>query len=69
MAALANTTRPRQRSAFHGAGARLPWWGVALPVVAFTALLMLTVGGGDTAARDGESAARILATVARVLPG
>ncbi|AXK34234.1 hypothetical protein DVA86_17845 [Streptomyces armeniacus] len=70
MAALANTTRPRQRSAFHGAGARLPWWAVALPAVAFTLLLMLIVSGGDAgAAKDGESVAQLLRTAAQILPG
>lgn len=70
MAALANTTRPRQRSAFNGTGARLPWWAVALPAVAFTVLLMLTVGGGESgAAKDGESVAQLLSAVGKALPG
>ncbi len=42
--------------------ARLPWWAVALPALAFCALLALMVAGGDAdAAQHGsEPLARLL---------
>jgi hypothetical protein len=33
----------------------LPWWAVALPVLAFAALLALIAGGGSDASAAGSS--------------
>ncbi|THA56723.1 hypothetical protein E6P78_31970 [Streptomyces sp. A0958] len=35
---------------------RLPWWAVALPAVAFGALLLLIAGPGQAHAATGDSA-------------
>ncbi|MEU7641602.1 hypothetical protein AB0C11_37110 [Streptomyces sp. NPDC039016] len=49
----------------------LPWWGLALPVVSFVALLVLVVSPGEAsaaaAARAPESLAPLLEFLARVL--
>ncbi|MFJ3085891.1 MULTISPECIES: hypothetical protein [unclassified Streptomyces] len=39
-----------------GVDVRLPWWAVALPAVAFAALLLLIAGPGQAHAATGESA-------------
>lgn len=41
--------RPTHRTAAWGVRTRLPWWALALPAAAFTALLFLPVGGNGTA--------------------
>ncbi|NYV76921.1 hypothetical protein [Streptomyces sp. UH6] len=49
-----------------GPDARLPWWGLALPVLAFVALLLLVAdpaagaapGGGELLTRLAEMAGR-----------
>ncbi|MET9389477.1 hypothetical protein ABZY20_03530 [Streptomyces sp. NPDC006624] len=46
-------TRPASRA---GADGRLPWWALALPVFAFTALLALIVHPSDAHAAAGEPA-------------
>ncbi|OPF84085.1 hypothetical protein VT50_0202525 [Streptomyces antioxidans] len=38
-----------------GMGTRLPWWAVALPAVAFAALLVLLTGPTDAHADSGGS--------------
>ncbi|MFF3287778.1 hypothetical protein [Streptomyces sp. NPDC003023] len=48
-------THPRTRTqAPGGAGVRLPWWALALPVIAFCALLTLIAGPGEAHAAAGE---------------
>ncbi|MFF4083189.1 hypothetical protein ACIO87_05795 [Streptomyces sp. NPDC087218] len=43
---------------------RLPWWAVALPAVAFTALMLLIIGTGDAQAATTDPAiGRLLARV------
>ncbi|MET7649225.1 hypothetical protein ABZS83_37525 [Streptomyces sp. NPDC005426] len=44
------TTRP----ATAGVEVRLPWWAVALPAVAFGALLLLIAGPGQAHAATGD---------------
>ncbi|MEU0282963.1 hypothetical protein ACIOGX_10740 [Streptomyces sp. NPDC088147] len=57
----------RTRSRFHPPASsdsveiRLPWWSMALPVVAFVALFLLMTGPGQAhAATDGPAVSRIL---------
>ncbi|OEU88731.1 hypothetical protein DB35_19635 [Streptomyces abyssalis] len=59
-----------------GAGrTRLPWWGAALPVLAFTLLLALLLGGSEAGAAQqaespaGEVIAAVLERVANALLG
>ncbi|WP_405936118.1 hypothetical protein OG338_04780 [Streptomyces sp. NBC_00726] len=52
MPARTHTTRPEPS----GVDVRLPWWAVALPAVAFAALLLLIAGPGQAQAATGESA-------------
>ncbi|WP_411085780.1 hypothetical protein [Streptomyces sp. 061-3] len=54
MAARTYTRSPRPASA--GVEVRLPWWAVALPAVAFAALLLLISGSGEAHAATGDSA-------------
>lgn len=49
---------------------RLPWWAVALPVLAFAALLALVTGGGAdaaTAAPAGDVLSRAVTALSGVL--
>ncbi|MBX9365147.1 hypothetical protein [Streptomyces sp. WAC04114] len=39
-----------------GAAGRLPWWALALPVLAFTALLALNLNPSDAHAATGDPA-------------
>ena len=39
-----------------GAAGRLPWWALALPVLAFTALLALILNPSDAQAAGGDLA-------------
>ncbi|MFF6876218.1 hypothetical protein ACFY9S_12995 [Streptomyces sp. NPDC012474] len=39
-----------------GAAGRLPWWALALPVLAFTALLALILNPSDAHAAGGDPA-------------
>lgn len=48
---------------------RLPWWAVALPAVAFAALLLLIVEPGQAHAAAGDPAiGRLLGRVLWLLP-
>lgn len=67
MAALTDITSPPRRRG--DAGARLPWWALALPALAFAALLMLIVGGGAEDAEQGSPVGRMLQQVEAALPG
>jgi hypothetical protein len=53
-------TRSTRRPAAGGADARLPWWALALPALAFAALLSLLVGGEAEAAESPQYLARLL---------
>ncbi|CAL9614234.1 hypothetical protein [Streptomyces lavenduligriseus] len=47
-----------------GAGTRLPWWALALPALAFVALLALILNPSDAHAAGGDPAiARLLERV------
>ena len=39
-----------------GVGARLPWWALALPTLAFVALLALILNPSDAQAASGDPA-------------
>lgn len=67
MAALTDITSPPRRRG--DAGARLPWWAVVLPALAFAALLMLIVGSGAHDTEQGSSVGRMLEQVEAALPG
>ncbi|GHJ95632.1 hypothetical protein SNE510_51510 [Streptomyces sp. NE5-10] len=47
-------TRTGDRTTPAGVDTRLPWWALALPVAAFTVLLLLVTGPGETAAAGGD---------------
>ncbi|MFE4216460.1 hypothetical protein [Streptomyces sp. NPDC056844] len=48
---------------------RLPWWAVALPAVAFAALLLLIVEPGQAhAAEAGPAVGRLLGHILGLLP-
>ncbi|MGW0614530.1 hypothetical protein [Streptomyces sp. NPDC002788] len=50
-------THPRPHPATRAAaGSRLPWWALALPVLAFTALLALILDPSDAHAATGDPA-------------
>lgn len=47
---------------------RLPWWAVALPAVAFGALLLLIVGPGQAHAATGDpTVGRLLERIVELL--
>ncbi|GHH25073.1 hypothetical protein [Streptomyces rubradiris] len=51
-----------------GAGTRLPWWALALPVLAFLALLALILNPSDAQAAGGDQAlARLLERVQQLV--
>ncbi|MBH5334201.1 hypothetical protein IHE55_05045 [Streptomyces pactum] len=55
----ARSPRPLSRSAGTAPGGvdiRLPWWGIALPALAFAALLLLISGSADAHAAEGGGA-------------
>ncbi|MEV6732010.1 MULTISPECIES: hypothetical protein [unclassified Streptomyces] len=41
----------------HGASARLHWWALALPALAFSLLLLLLAGSAEAHAASGEASA------------
>lgn len=47
---------------------RLPWWAIALPAVAFAALLLLIAGPGQAHAATGDSSTgQLLQRIAELL--
>ncbi|MGW2083570.1 hypothetical protein [Streptomyces sp. NPDC001880] len=49
---------------------RLPWWAIALPALAFAALLLLIVGTGEAHAATADPAvSRLLARIAALVTG
>ncbi|MFD9791739.1 hypothetical protein ACFWXK_12390 [Streptomyces sp. NPDC059070] len=54
MSARTHTRSSRPTTA--GADFRLPWWGIALPTVAFVVLLVLITGSHDAEAAGGGPA-------------
>lgn len=47
---------------------RLPWWAVALPALAFAALLTLVVAPGAAGQTAAEPVLQLLGSIARHLP-
>ncbi|MCX5139356.1 MULTISPECIES: hypothetical protein [unclassified Streptomyces] len=52
----ARTHTPSTRPDAGAVEVRLPWWAVALPAVAFAALLLLMAGPGQAHAAAGDPA-------------
>ncbi|MGV9790314.1 hypothetical protein [Streptomyces sp. NPDC003435] len=59
-------TRPHPAGA---AAARLPWWALALPILAFVALLLLIMNPSDAHAASGDPALAHILERARQLVG
>ncbi|MGX1269111.1 hypothetical protein [Streptomyces phaeoluteigriseus] len=53
---MSATTHTRPRPAAPGVGARLPWWALALPTLAFVALLVLILNPSDAQTASGDPA-------------
>ncbi|MET9505754.1 hypothetical protein ACFYO5_00105 [Streptomyces sp. NPDC006259] len=49
-------TRPHPAAQGSGADTRLPWWALALPTLAFVALLTLILNPSDAQAASGDPA-------------
>ncbi|MFD4952295.1 hypothetical protein [Streptomyces sp. NPDC058451] len=47
-------TRPHPATTGAGVDSRLPWWALALPVLAFVALLLLIRNPADAQAAGGD---------------
>ncbi|MEU3944722.1 hypothetical protein [Streptomyces sp. NPDC029526] len=64
-------THPRPRPAPQGGGpnTRLPWWALALPALAFVALLTLVLNPSEAHAAGGEPAIAHLVERAQQLMG
>ncbi|WP_329387183.1 hypothetical protein OG625_29900 [Streptomyces sp. NBC_01351] len=52
-------SRPLTGSSRFGADARLHWWALALPALAFGLLLLLLAGSGQAEAATGEGPALV----------
>ncbi|MFF2963383.1 hypothetical protein ACFVT1_31735 [Streptomyces sp. NPDC057963] len=49
---------------------RLPWWAIALPAIAFAALLLLIVGSEDTSVATADPAiGRLFERIAALVSG
>ncbi|MEU9459948.1 hypothetical protein ACFVZJ_33480 [Streptomyces sp. NPDC058322] len=65
----ARTHTPTTHPATGSVEVRLPWWAIALPAIAFAALLLLIMGSGEAQAATttdpaiGRLLARIMALV------
>ncbi|QKV95696.1 hypothetical protein HUT19_31395 [Streptomyces sp. NA02950] len=54
--------------AHSGVEIRLPWWAIALPAIAFAALLLLLTGSADAHAATGSGAvSQVLGLVRQVI--
>ncbi|MFI9599186.1 MULTISPECIES: hypothetical protein [Streptomyces] len=60
-------TRPRPATTGAGVDPRLPWWALALPVLAFVVLLLLIRNPADAQAATGDPAITQLLRHAREL--
>lgn len=49
-----SSAAPSRRRVAAGANARLHWWALALPALAFGLLLLLLAGSGEAHAASGE---------------
>ncbi|MCJ1680352.1 hypothetical protein MTF65_24015 [Streptomyces sp. APSN-46.1] len=57
-----STAVPSRRPAAAGANARLHWWALALPALAFGLLLLLLAGSAEAHAASGEAPALLQVT-------
>ncbi|MFC9292452.1 hypothetical protein [Streptomyces sp. NPDC057052] len=62
-------TRPHPVAQGSGVGTRLPWWALALPTLAFVALLALILNPSDAQAASGDPAITDLVDRVRQLVG
>ncbi|MGV9555771.1 hypothetical protein [Streptomyces sp. NPDC003401] len=62
-------TRPHPAAQGSGVGTRLPWWALALPTLAFVALLALILNPSDAQAASGGPALADLVDRVRQLVG
>lgn len=71
MPAPTHTVTPPARSTGRGVQSRLPWWALALPLVAFGALLLVPVSasGPEEDTASGSPVAQVLDRVQQVLSG
>ncbi|RZU25677.1 hypothetical protein [Streptomyces sp. BK239] len=61
-------TRPHPAAQRGGVGALLPWWALALPVLAFVGLLLLIINPSDAhAATDDPVIAQLAGHVRQLL--
>ncbi|MFF4578923.1 hypothetical protein [Streptomyces sp. NPDC001389] len=54
--------RPRRRGAYVHTSARLHWWTLALPALAFGLLLLLLAGSGQAQAATGQPSGLVQVT-------
>nr|WP_267241491.1 hypothetical protein [Streptomyces sp. PR69] len=52
-----------------GADARLPWWALALPLIAFVCLLALILDGGRAEAAGDPALGRLLEHIRQTFTG
>ncbi|MFD4763732.1 hypothetical protein OG936_06520 [Streptomyces sp. NBC_00846] len=66
-------TRTHTRTTHPATGSvevRLPWWAIALPAIAFAALLLMIVGSGDAHAATVDPAlGRLLERIVALITG
>ncbi|MFE7268154.1 hypothetical protein ACFU9B_40155 [Streptomyces sp. NPDC057592] len=66
----ARTHTPTIHPATGSVEVRLPWWAIALPAIAFAALLLLITGSGEAHAATADPAiSRLLARIVALVTG
>ncbi|MEU2668130.1 hypothetical protein [Streptomyces sp. NPDC007164] len=66
----ARTHTPTTHPATGSVEVRLPWWAIALPAIAFAALLLLIVGSGEAqAAATDPAISRLLTRIMALVTG
>ncbi|MEL5954675.1 hypothetical protein ACGF8B_12865 [Streptomyces sp. NPDC047917] len=66
----ARTHTPTTHPATGSVEVRLPWWAIALPAIAFAALLLLIMGSGEAQAATADPAiSRLLARITALVTG
>ncbi|MCX4848819.1 hypothetical protein [Streptomyces sp. NBC_00893] len=66
----ARTHPPTTHPATGSVEVRLPWWAIALPAIAFAALLLLIMGSGEAQAATADPAiSRLLTRIMALVTG